>query len=98
MDEYIEQLLAEMPGRQSTLHDVVRNIMDEPIPVAIKRRLLKPLMPGKPRPSRPTRTRKERKSRAILEETLRTDIDGKATRLLEVDTNSFDNLKYHIQL
>ena len=47
MDEYIEQLLAEMPDEKSTLHDVVQNILDEPIPETMKRRLLKPLQPWK---------------------------------------------------
>ena len=58
MDEYIEQLLAEMaePAQKA-----VRNIMDEPIPGAVKQRLLKPLLPGKPRPSRPPRMRSDRK-------------------------------------
>ncbi len=46
MDEYIDQLLAEMQTKEP-LHDVVQNIMDEPIPEAVKRRLLKPLLPGK---------------------------------------------------
>ena len=41
MDEYIEQLLAEIPDL--TLHNVVKNILDEPIPEAVKERLLKPL-------------------------------------------------------
>ena len=68
MDEYINQLLAEMPGEQSTLHDVVENIIDEPISGAIKRRLLKPLLPEKPRPYGLPRTRKEWKRKAILEE------------------------------
>ena len=49
MDEYIEQILAEMPD--STLHDVVKNILDEPIPEAVKGRLLKPLQPRKYRHS-----------------------------------------------
>ena len=65
MDEFIEQLLAEMPEPDQ---EVVRNIMDEPIPGAVKQRLLKPLLPGKPRPSRPPRMRKDRKRKAILEE------------------------------
>ena len=46
MDELIEELiaeiLAEMPEKHSTLHDVVQNIMDEPIPDSVKVRLLKP--------------------------------------------------------
>ena len=48
MDDDIEQLQAEMP---EPAQKVVRNIMDEPIPGAVKQRLLKPLLPGKPRTS-----------------------------------------------
>ena len=66
MDEYIEQLLAEMPD--SALHDVVKNILDEPIPEAVKRRLLKPLQPKKYRPTPPPRKAKARKRKAIQEE------------------------------
>ena len=66
MDEYIEQLLAEMPD--SALHDVVQNILDEPIPEAVKRRLLKPLKPRKYRPIPPPRRAKERKRKAIEKE------------------------------
>ena len=81
MDEYIEQLLAEIPD--PTLHDVVKNILDEPIPEAVKERLLKPLKPGKYRPSPPPRKLKERKRKAIVREldpnfpskTLRTTAD-----------------------
>ena len=40
MNEYIEQLLVETSD--TTLHDVVENILDEPIPEAVKERLLKP--------------------------------------------------------
>ena len=72
MDEYIEQLLAEMPDNQSTLHDVVKNILDEPISDSVKARLLKPLQPGKYRPSPPPRVAKqrakERKRKALEEE------------------------------
>ena len=68
MDEYIEQLLAEMPDNQSTLHDVVKNILDEPISDSVKARLLKPLQPGKYRPSPPPRKAKERKRKALEEE------------------------------
>ncbi|KAK3800219.1 hypothetical protein RRG08_007560, partial [Elysia crispata] len=66
MDEYIEQILAEIPD--STLHDVVKNILDEPIPEAVKRRLLKPLQPRKYRPIPPPRRAKERKRKSIQEE------------------------------
>ncbi|KAK3748543.1 hypothetical protein QZH41_001377 [Actinostola sp. cb2023] len=47
-----------------TLHRVVKNILDEPIPEAVKKESLKPLLPGKPRPI--PKPRKKRK--AILEE------------------------------
>ena len=81
MDEYIEQLLAEMSD--PTLHDVVKNILDEPINEAVKKRLLKPLKPGRYRPSNPPRKLKERKRKAIVREfdpdfpskTLRTTAD-----------------------
>ncbi len=64
VDEYIDQLLAEMQTQES-LHDVVQNIMNEPIPEAVKRRLIKSLLPGK---YRPPQKRKERKRKAIREE------------------------------
>ena len=66
MDEYLEQILAEMPD--SALQDVVRNILDEPIPEAVKRRLLRPLQPRKYRPVPLPRKAKERKRKAIQEE------------------------------
>ena len=66
MDEYIEQILAEMSD--SALRDVVRNILDEPIPEAVKRRLLRPLQPRKYRPIPLPRRAKERKRKAIQEE------------------------------
>ena len=66
MDEYIEQLLAEMPD--SAFQDVVKNILNEPIPEAVKRRLLRPLQPRKYRPIPLPRRAKERKRKAIQEE------------------------------
>ena len=63
MDEYIDQLLAEIYPDNPTLHDVVQNILDEPIPKAVKDRLLKPLQPEKYRPSPPPRKRKRGKGR-----------------------------------
>ena len=59
LDEYIEQLLAEMP------EPVVNNILDEPISEAVKER---PLLPRKYRPSPPPRKAKERKKKAIIKE------------------------------
>ena len=47
MDEYteqLEQLLAEWQD-QSAVQNVIQNILDEPIPEATKKRLLKPLLP-----------------------------------------------------
>ncbi len=66
MDAYIEQILAEMPD--STLHDVVRNILDEPIPEVVKGCLLKPLQPRKYRPSPAPRRKKAAKRKAVEEE------------------------------
>ena len=66
MDEYIEQLLAEMPD--SAFHDVVKNILDEPIPEAVKSRLLRPLQPREYRPIPPPRKAKARKKKVIQEE------------------------------
>ena len=66
MDEYLEQLLAEMPDL--AFHDVVKNILDEPIPEVVKRRLLKPLKPQKYRPIPPPRKAKAKKRKAIQEE------------------------------
>ena len=68
MDVYIDQLLAEIYPDNPTLHDVVQNILDEPIPKAVKERLLKPLQPGKYRPSPPPRKAKERKRKAPKKE------------------------------
>ena len=67
MDEYIDQLLAEMQMPEPA-QKVVRNILDEPIPETVKRRLLKPLFPKKYRPSRPPPTWKDRESKVILEQ------------------------------
>ena len=67
MDEFIEQLLAEMPA-PAVLQDVVRNILDAPISEAVKKRLLKPLFPEAYRPTPPPRKARERKRKAIIEE------------------------------
>ena len=45
LDEYPDQLLEEIPDENSALHHVVQNILDEPIPDFVKKRLLKPLQP-----------------------------------------------------
>ena len=65
MDEYIDQLLAEMQIPEPA-QKVVKNILDEPIPETVKRRLLKPLFPKKYRPPRPPLTWKDREGKAIL--------------------------------
>ena len=67
MDEYIEQLLAEMQA-PAVLQDVVRNILDAPIPEAVKKRLLKPLLPEAYRPTPPPRKAHERKRKATIKE------------------------------
>ena len=67
MDEYIDQLLAEMQMPEPA-QKVVRNILDEPIPETVKRRLLKPLFPKIYRPPRPPPTWKDRESKVILEQ------------------------------
>ena len=68
MDEYINQLLAEIPDTNSALHHVVQNILDEPIPDFVKGRLLKSLQPGNFRPSPAPRKQKAAKRKVILEE------------------------------
>ena len=67
MDEHIDQLLAEMQMPEPA-QKVIRNILDEPIPETVKRRLLKPLFPRKYRPPRPPPTWKDWESKAILEQ------------------------------
>ena len=65
-DEYIDPLLAQTEMPEPT-QKVVRNILDEPIPETVKKRLLNPLYPGKYRPPRPPPWR-DRERKAILEE------------------------------
>ena len=67
MDEYVAQLLAEMQI-PDPVQKVVRNILDESIPEAVKERLLKPLLPGKYRPTATPRAKKVRRRKALLEE------------------------------
>ena len=67
MDEYIDQLLAEMQMHEPA-QKVGRNILDEPIPKTVKRRLRKPLFPKKDLPPRPPPTWKNRESKTILEQ------------------------------
>ena len=69
MDKYLSRKLAERP--ELTLHDVAQNTMDEPIPEEVKGRLLKPLLPRKPRPSPApllSIKAKEKKRKAIVRE------------------------------
>ena len=65
MDEYIDQLLAEMQMSEPA-QKIIRNILDEPILETVKRHLHKPLFPRKYRPVRPPPTWKDRESKAIL--------------------------------
>jgi len=67
MDEYteeLEQLHAEWQD-QSAVQNVIQNILDEPIPEATKKRLLKPLLP-KPIPA--PRKRKLEKRQTVFRE------------------------------
>jgi hypothetical protein len=54
LDDYIDELIAGWP-LPPTIKMVLQNILDEPIPEAVKMRLLKPLLP---RQIPPTRKRK----------------------------------------
>ena len=67
VDEYIELVLVEMQIQEPP-QGAVQSILDEPIPLAVKKHLIKPLLSKKYRPSAPPRKRKERKRKAILEE------------------------------
>ena len=62
-DEYIDWLLSS--NQDAILQSVARNILDEPIPEAVKERLLKPLLP-KPIPA--PRKRKQEKRQTVLRE------------------------------
>ena len=64
MDEYIEQLINEWQVPLA-VRSVVQNILDEPIPEATKKRLLKLLLP---RPVPRLRKRKLEKQKAVLQE------------------------------
>jgi len=50
------------------LQSVARNILDEPIPEATKKRLLKPLLPLLPKPIPAPRKRKLEKRQTVLRE------------------------------
>ena len=66
IDEYIDQLLAGIPDKNSALHHVVQKILDEPIPDFVKGPLLKPLQPGNYRSSPAPRKKKAAKRKVIL--------------------------------
>lgn len=68
IDEYNGLLLDELEDEGRALHGVVRNIMDEPIPEAVKARLLKPLPLRKYRSFPPSHKKKERKRKVLQEE------------------------------
>ena len=64
MDDYLDQLLASFSGPPA-LRTIIQKILDEPIPEATKRRLLKPLLP---RPVPPVRKHRGVKRKALLAE------------------------------
>ena len=68
MDEYIDQVLAEIADENSALHHVVQIILDAPIPDFVKGRLLRPFQHGNSRPSPAPRKKKGAKRKAILEQ------------------------------
>ncbi|KAL9963542.1 hypothetical protein ACROYT_G027060 [Oculina patagonica] len=57
--ESVEQRIERMP--QATIREVVRNILDEPIPLEVQERLLKPLLSQKYHPKPPQRLRRKEK-------------------------------------
>ena len=72
---YVESLAAIKTQKQHerstpapALHDVVQNILDEPISEEVKRGLLMPLLPRNRRPVPPPRPSRRRKRKAIVEE------------------------------
>jgi hypothetical protein len=73
-DEYLDWLLSDDQRRgrgrgfrrsRKTIRTVIQNILDEPIPEATKKRLLKPLLP---RPTPAPRKRKIEKQTGLLRE------------------------------
>ena len=65
MDKYIDQIITEMEIPKP-VQSVEINIMDEPIPETVKRRLLKSLLSGKPQPPRPPPYAKSRRGRPMF--------------------------------
>ncbi|KAL9982461.1 hypothetical protein ACROYT_G004507 [Oculina patagonica] len=60
-DEFVEQQIERMPQMTDPLREVVRNILDEPIPLEVQERLLKPLLSQKYHPKPPQRLRRKKK-------------------------------------
>ncbi|KAL9952822.1 hypothetical protein ACROYT_G040133 [Oculina patagonica] len=60
-DEFVEQQIERMPQMSGPLREVVRNILDEPIPLEVQKRLLKPLLAQEYHPKPPKRLRREEK-------------------------------------
>ena len=66
LDEYIDWFLSS--NQDPILQTVVQNILDEPIPEAVKKRLLKPLLPLPPKPIPAPRKHKLEKRQTVLHE------------------------------
>ncbi|KAL9963464.1 hypothetical protein ACROYT_G026975 [Oculina patagonica] len=60
-DEFVEQQIERMPQMTDSIREVVRNILDEPIPLEVQERLLKPLLLQKYHPKPPQRLRRKEK-------------------------------------
>ncbi|KAL9953248.1 hypothetical protein ACROYT_G040634 [Oculina patagonica] len=71
-DKFVEQQIERMPQMSGPLREVVRNILDEPIPLEVQKRLLKPLLAQKYHPKPPQRLchkeKKEQKRKNIQNE------------------------------
>ena len=62
---YSEDILSAVEGAPAPFQAVIQNIIDEPIPKNVKKRLLRPVIP---RPVPPVRKRKLEKRKAISED------------------------------
>ncbi|KAL9972883.1 hypothetical protein ACROYT_G019268 [Oculina patagonica] len=60
-DEFVEQEIERMPQMSDPIREAVRNILDEPIPLEMQERLLKPILSQKYYPKPPKRLRRKEK-------------------------------------
>ena len=67
-EQYIMQLLAENAPASGPLREVVHNVLDEPIPQEMEKRLHKPLLPKAFQPRAPPRQKRGRRRQELLRE------------------------------